>query len=65
MSNRIKQIVSAVSQSLAGVASKFRGPFAATPKVATLGSGFVRRNAKKLIALGVIFYLTQALQLPT
>ena len=54
MSIRIKQIVSAVSQSLAGVASKLRGPFAATPKVATLGSGFVRRNAKKLVALGVI-----------
>ncbi|MBP6529960.1 MAG: prohibitin family protein [Burkholderiales bacterium] len=53
MSNRIKQIVSAVGQSLAGVASKLRRPFAATPKVATLGSGFVRRNAKKLIALGL------------
>ena len=55
MSNRIKHIVSAIGQSIANVASKLRGPLAAAPRAAaTVGSGFFRRNTKKLIALGVI-----------
>ena len=58
MSNRIKQIVSAIRQSIVSATSKLRKPLAATPKVAAsagaFGSSFVRRNSTKLIILSVM-----------